>query len=183
MRLVAQLLVELDREAAPVEVAGEIEEECFESRPAAVGHGGVDSEARHSLESASCCTEAFYRKHPTNRRLRPAQAHVRGGKAETAAAFGAVLDAAGDRVWSPEQARGEREVAGRQRRAYARAGDAGTTRGDRGQHLDREAFAPAGRGEGCDIARAPRAVAEVLADQDPACAAGGVQPALEGLRR
>src|SRR5690349_18715931 len=111
MRLVAQLLPELDGEAAPVEVAGEIEEECFESRRTGFGHGGVHSQARHSLESASCCTEAFYRKDPLQGRLRAAQPHVGRGETELAPALGAVHDAARDRVGAAEEPRGEIEVA------------------------------------------------------------------------
>src|SRR5688500_12317781 len=111
MRLVAQLLQELDGEAAPVEVAGEIEEECFESRRAAVAHGRVDSEARHSLESASCCTEAFYRIDPLQRGPGASQAHVGGGKAHLAAAPRAVHHAPADRIGPAEEARGVVELA------------------------------------------------------------------------
>ena len=110
--LVAQLLQELDREAAAVEVAGEIEEECFERRRAAFAHGRVDSEARHSLESASCCTVAFYRKDP---RAAPGAARPRRmlavGNPSVAAALRAVHDAPADRVGTPEQARRGVELA------------------------------------------------------------------------
>src|SRR5471030_893438 len=98
MRLVAQLLHELDGEAPDVEVAREIEEECFESRRAVRLHGRVDSEARHSLESASCCTEAFYRKDAPYRRLRAREPHVGRRKAHLAPALRAVHDASADRV-------------------------------------------------------------------------------------
>src|SRR5712671_712751 len=90
MRLAAQLLEELDGEAATVEIAREIEEECFESRRASSVHGRVQSEARHSLESASCCTEAFYRKDAGEHGLAPAQTDVGRGKSQGAPALRAV---------------------------------------------------------------------------------------------
>src|SRR5471030_2984243 len=122
MRLVAQLLHELDGEAPAVEVAREIEEECFESRRAVASHGRVDSEARHSLESASCCTEAFYRKDALQRRSRAAEAHVGRLEPQRASALRAVGDAPADRVGAPEHARRPREIAGREAFAHARAG-------------------------------------------------------------
>src|SRR6185312_702421 len=110
IRLLAQLLQELDREAAPVEIAGEIEEECFESRRAADLHGRVDSEARHSLESASCNAMAFYRKDAVERRPQAREADVRGGEAQQAAALGPVDHAPADRVRAAEEARGFLEI-------------------------------------------------------------------------
>src|SRR5436853_2722992 len=121
MRLVAQLLQELDGEAAPVEVAREIEEERFESRRAAVRHGRVDSEARHSLESASCCTETFYRKDPPERRFRAPEPHVRRREAEVAPALGAVHHAARDRIRAAQEAARGGEIGSREGLAPARA--------------------------------------------------------------
>src|SRR5204862_6410414 len=103
MRLVAQLLQELDGEAAPIQVTGEIDEERFESRRAAVSHGRVDSEARHSLESASCCTETFYRKDPPEGRFGPREADIRRGESERAPALGTMHHAPADRVGAPEE--------------------------------------------------------------------------------
>src|SRR5699024_5913845 len=110
MRLVAQLLQELDADAAPVEIAAEIEEERFESRRAAVAHGRVQSEARHSLESASCHAVTFYRKDAPDRRAWAREPHVRGRKTELAAALRAVHHAPGDGVGPAEEARGLGEV-------------------------------------------------------------------------
>src|SRR5437660_1047639 len=110
MGLVAQLLQELDGEAASIQVAGEIEEERFESRRAADVDGRVDSEARHSLESASCCTETFYRKDPVQRRFRSRQADVRRRKAQRTAAPGTRHHPAADRVRAPQPARGRLEI-------------------------------------------------------------------------
>src|SRR5689334_2879018 len=175
MRLVAQLLHELDREAAPVELAGEIEEERFESRRAADFHGRVDSEARHSLESASCCTETFYRKDARKRGLRAREADVGRREAERLSALGAVHHAAADRVRAAEQPPRGGEVGPQEGLAHARAGDALAFVGDGREDLDLEAQ-PASRGsEARGVARALRAIAEVVADEDPARAVAFAQ--------
>src|SRR5262249_34702483 len=141
MRLVTQLLDELDGEAAAIQVAVEIEEECFESRRAAGFHGRVDSEARHSLESASCCTETFYRKDPAERRLRAGEPDVGGGEAERLAAPGAMHHAAGDRIRTAEEACGGGEIGAGECFAHARAGNPLLAIGDGREHLDLEAEA------------------------------------------
>src|SRR6478752_4373510 len=123
MRLVAQLLHELDGETGTVEVAREIEEERFERGRAVFTHGRVGSQARHSLESASCCTVTFYRIDAGEGRLRPAEADVGRGKSQQATALVAMHHVAGDGVAAAEEARRQVEVAGGERIADSRAGN------------------------------------------------------------
>src|SRR6185503_17494377 len=108
-------------EAPTVEVALEIEEERFERRRAVLRDRGVAPQARHSLESASCCTETFYRKDPSERGRRARQPHVRGGETHVPSPLGAMHHASADRIGSPQQARGMAELAGGQRLADRRA--------------------------------------------------------------
>src|SRR4051812_6927771 len=96
MRLVAQLLHELDGETGTVEVAREIEEERFECGRAVFPHGRVGSQARHSLESASCCTVTFYRIDPREGGLGPAEPHVGRRESEQPPALVAMHDMARD---------------------------------------------------------------------------------------
>src|SRR5438105_8448897 len=120
-RLVAQLLHELDGEPGAVEVAGEIEEERLESFRAAGSQGRVASEARHSLESASCRKRTFYRKDPGERRAGTCEAHVRRGKTESAAALRPVQHASANRIRIAEEPGGIGEAGGREGLAHARA--------------------------------------------------------------
>jgi hypothetical protein len=168
MRLVTQLFHELEGYSAPVEVAREIEEERFESRRAAMLHGRVGSEARHSLESASCHAETFYRKDPRDSRLRPREAHVCGRESHAAPALPSVDDATADDVGPPQQSCRFRKIRGRKRLAHARAGHACPIQHHRRQHLHVEAQPRARRLEARYVAAPPRAIAKVLAHQDPA---------------
>src|SRR6187431_1412672 len=82
--------------------------------------GRVQSEARHSLESARCHAETFYRKDPVHRGARTREAHVRGGKSHAAAALGAVHDAPADGVRAAEQCGGFAEIRARAPMACSR---------------------------------------------------------------
>src|SRR6185369_9398824 len=125
-----------------VEIAAEIEEECFESRRAACTDGRVDSEARHSLESASCCTVAFYRKDAVQGGPRACEADVCRGEAQQPPALGTMQHPPADGVGPAQQLRRRLEIPHREGFANGGAGDARRAVEHRRQDLDLEADAP-----------------------------------------
>ncbi len=86
-----------------------------------------------------------------------------------------------DRIGTPEQSRRGGEVVSGKGRTHASARDALAVELHRAHHLDLEAEAFAGACERERVARAPRAVAEVFPDDDPASPVVIAQPPVELL--
>ena len=92
---------------------------------------------------------------------------IQGGKAERAAQLLAVDDVAGHGVVVAQQLLGFRKVAGGQRFAHGRGGDAARAVGDGGQGVHLETVLPARFLERGDGAGAAGAVAEIVAHHQP----------------
>ena len=166
-----------------VNIAVEIENVRFQHGSAVLFDRRTHTQARDAAQRRVGCAVHFDGEDTRERRPIVLHPHVRGRIAELAPEAIAANDAAADAVRPAEQPGGPRELAGRERLAHRRARHALTVDNDARHRF--HAIAEPGRVllEHVQIARAPRAEAEIVADQQipDACAAN--QDALDEVLR
>ncbi|ABA49788.1 hypothetical protein BURPS1710b_1123 [Burkholderia pseudomallei 1710b] len=172
-RLVAQLLQEFDANELAVCIAVPVEQVHFEQHAAGIVDGRPHAEARDARQRLGREAVHAHDEDARQGRALVSDRQVQRREAEVAAELQPVRDVAADRIAVAERARGGVEISRRERGAHAGTRNARAIGvGERFHLLDLEAEALARRLQRREIARAPRAVAEVVADHDPA----GVQP-------
>src|SRR5690349_8180652 len=165
--LLADLVEELDAHVRAVQIGGEIEQMHLEHRAAARRDRRPHAETRHGRERSRADAVNPHRVDSGERGPVVLQLHVRGRETELAPELPAVDYAPADAVRAAEKPFGGDEIPARKRSADCGAGHAYPAERHDRQDLRFVAVSPAEVLEQRDIARALRAEAEILADQEP----------------
>ncbi len=138
----------------------------FQQDTAAVVDGGAHAQAGHGRQRQRSQAVHLHDEDAGQGRA-VCHAQVQGGEAQRAAQLLAVDHMAGNGVGVAQQLRRQREIAGRQRQAHGRRGNARAAIHDGGQGFHVETVLAARFLQHGHVAGAPGAVAEVVADHQP----------------